>query len=147
MWSETGGRWGRRTWKLRRRQSGFPFRDKQRDFPWAICPVCGQEQYQEDLPLEEGRCLACRRRVRKREEDAMTLREMSVEYRAQAQALRGQMQELEKAWKQTEDPAERDNLEGRIWTLEVLWRETRDQAVLLERYYERGYHRNEKYTL
>ena len=87
MWSETGGRWGRRTWKLRRRQSGFPFRDKQRDFPWAICPVCGQEQYQEDLPLEEGRCLACRRRARKREEDAMTLREMSVEYRAQAQAL------------------------------------------------------------
>ena len=147
MWSETGGRWGRRTWKLRRRQSGFSFRDKQRDFLWAMCPVCGQEQYQEDLPLEEGRCLACRRRVRKREEDAMTLREMSVEYRAQAQALRGRMQELEKAWKQTEDPAERDNLEGRIWTLEVLWRETRDQAVLLERYYERGYHRNEKYTL
>lgn len=147
MWSETGGRWGRRTWKLRRRQSGFPFRDKQRDFPWAICPVCGQEQYQEDLPLEEGQCLACRRRARKREEDAMTLREMSVEYRAQAQALRGRMQELEKAWKQTEDPAERANLEGRIWTLEVLWRETRDQAVLLERYYERGYHRNEKYTL
>ena len=62
----------------------------------------------------------------------MTLREMSVEYRAQAQALRGRMQELEKAWKQTEDPAERANLEGRIWTLEVLWRETRDQAVLLE---------------
>ena len=147
MWSETGGRWGRRTWKLRRRQRGFPFRDKQRDFPWAICPVCGQEQYQEDLPLEEGRCLACRRRARKREEDAMTLREMSVEYRAQAQALRGRMQELEKAWKQTKDPAERANLEGRIWTLEVLWRETRDQAVLLERYYERGYHRNEKYTL
>lgn len=85
--------------------------------------------------------------LRKREEDAMTLREMSVEYRAQAQALRGRMQELEKAWKQTEDPAERANLEGRIWTLEVLWRETRDQAVLLERYYERGYHRNEKYTL
>ena len=77
----------------------------------------------------------------------MTLREMSVEYRAQAQALRGRMQELEKAWDQTEDPAERANLEGRIWTLEVLWRETRDQAVLLERYYERGYHRNEKYTL
>ena len=125
----------------------MPFRDKQRDFPWAICPVCGQEQYQEDLPLEEGRCLACRRRARKREEDAMTLREMSVEYRAQAQALRGRMQELEKAWKQTEDPAERANLEGRIWPLEVLWRETRDQAVLLERYYERGYHRNEKYTL
>ena len=117
MWSETGGRWGRRTWKLRRRQSGFPFRDKQRDFPWAICPVCGQEQYQEDLPLEEGRCLACRRRARKREEDAMTLREMSVEYRAQAQALRGRMQELEKAWKQTKDPAERANLEGRIWII------------------------------
>ena len=68
----------------------------------------------------------------------MTLREMSVEYRAQAQALRGRMQELEKAWKQTKDPAERANLEGRIWTLEVLWRETRDQAVLLERYYEGG---------
>lgn len=34
----------------------------------------------------------------------MTLREMSVEYRAQAQALRGRMQELEKAWKQTGGP-------------------------------------------
>ena len=45
----------------------------------------------------------------------MTLREMSVEYRAQAQALRGRMQELEKAWKQTGDPAERAKLEGRRW--------------------------------
>ena len=84
---------------------GFPFRDKQRDFPWAICPVCGQEQYQEDLPLEEGRCLACRRRARKREEDAMTLREMSVEYAGpRPSGVRDGWQELEKAMETDEGP-------------------------------------------
>lgn len=79
MWSEpeAGGEGDR---KLRRRQSGFPFRDKQRDFPGQSARV-RTRTVSEDLPLEEGRCLACRRRARKREEDAMTLREMSVEYR------------------------------------------------------------------
>lgn len=77
----------------------------------------------------------------------MTLQEMSVEYRAQAQVLRGRIKELEAARQKTEDPVEREKLWVRIWALDALWRETRDQAVLLERYYERGYRRNARYTL
>ena len=66
-----------------------PFRDKQQDAPREECPGCGQEQYWYDPPAREGLCPACRRRVREREENAMTLQEMSKEYRAQAQVLRG----------------------------------------------------------
>lgn len=77
----------------------------------------------------------------------MTLQEMSVEYRAQAQVLRGRIKELKAAQEAAEDPLEREKLQVRIWTLDTLWKETRDQAVLLERYYERGYRRNARYTL
>ena len=77
----------------------------------------------------------------------MTLQEMAVEYRAQARALRTRMGELEAAGAQTEDPDERERLRGRVCLLASMWRETRDLAVLLERYYERGYRRNGKYTL
>ena len=77
----------------------------------------------------------------------MTLQEMAVEYRAQARALRTRMGELEEAAAQTEDADERGRLEGRVYLLASMWRETRDLAVLLERYYERGYRRNGRYTL
>ena len=77
----------------------------------------------------------------------MTLQEMSVEYRAQAQVLRGRIKELEAARRAARDPVEQEKLQVRIWALDTLWREARDQAVLLERYYERGYRRNGKYTL
>lgn len=77
----------------------------------------------------------------------MTLREISVSYRAQAQLLRSRIRELEAKHKQTTDKDERLRLQCRIGMLQSLWRETRDQAVLLERYYERGYRRNARYTL
>lgn len=77
----------------------------------------------------------------------MTLQEMSVEYRAQAQALRGRIKELEAARQEARNPVEKEKLQVRIWALDTLWREARDQAVLLERYYERGYRRNARYTL
>lgn len=38
-------------------------------------------------------------------------------------------------------------LEGRIRLLRAMGREARELAVLCERYYERGYCRNGKYTL
>ena len=38
-------------------------------------------------------------------------------------------------------------MESRIRMLTDMWREARDLAVLCERYYERGYCRNGKYTL
>lgn len=125
----------------------YPYRDKQRDLPRFFCAGCGEEQYTYDGEAVPGLCLECSRRARKREEDAMTLREMSVEYRAQVQVLRDRIQELEQARAASGDPGERSRLEGRIHLLTTIWRETRDQAVLLERYYERGYRRNGRYTI
>ena len=42
---------------------------------------------------------------------------------------------------------EKEKLRQRIWALAIIWQETREQAALLERYYERGYRRNGRYTL
>lgn len=125
-----------------------PFRDKQRDPPVWICPVCGEEQYDHWDFAEDGgvcgRCLALRRQE---EERAMTLLELSVQYRAQARVLQERIRTLRQRQRGTEDRREQEQLQGRIWILAAIWRETRDQAVLLERYYERGYRRNGRYTL
>ena len=77
----------------------------------------------------------------------MTLLELSREYRAHADALKGRVRELRELLPVLEDPGEALLLAERIHTLQVMWRDTRDLAVLLERYYERGYRRNERYTL
>ena len=77
----------------------------------------------------------------------MTLREMSVEYRAQAQVLQGRIKELKTLRKTLQEEEERLRVDHRIHTLQLIWREARDLAVLLEHYYERGYRRNERYTL
>lgn len=77
----------------------------------------------------------------------MTLKEMGGEYRAQAQVLQARIRELREACRQAETEGEKEKLRQRIWTLAIIWQETREQAVLLERYYERGYRRNGRYTL
>ena len=77
----------------------------------------------------------------------MTLQEMGAAYRDQAQVLRRRIGELEEARLRAEERAEKDRLTWRIDLLRSIWRETRDLAVLLERYYERGYRRNGQYTL
>ena len=66
----------------------YPYRDKQGERPRFFCLRCGQEQYSYDPPGVGGICRRCRRQERKREENAMTLQEMSTTYRAQAQRLR-----------------------------------------------------------
>ena len=43
--------------------------------------------------------------------------------------------------------ADPDQLELRIRILSAMWREARDLAVLTDRYYERGYRRNVRYTI
>ena len=43
-------------------------------------------------------------------------------------------------------PAERGRLEQRIRELKVLQRDTREIALVLERYYDRRYHKNDRYT-
>ena len=77
----------------------------------------------------------------------MTLLELSVEYRASATALRERALLLESQQREERDEGRRMRLEDRIKMLRTMWREARDLAVLCERYYERGYRRNVKYTI
>lgn len=77
----------------------------------------------------------------------MTLQELSCQYRAQAEALKERTLTLQLLWARCRNPALREALAYRIRTLSVMRREARDLAVLCERYYERGYRCNERYTL
>ena len=124
-----------------------PFRDRQQTDLVGFCPACGGELYAGDAADEAGRCPLCVRRERERKENAMTLKEMGGAYRDQAEILRRRIRELQTALARTEEREEKDDLTGRIDLLQSIWRETRDLAVLLERYYERGYRRNAHYTL
>lgn len=78
----------------------------------------------------------------------MTLREMSASYLESAEALRRRIRELE--WEKRccgENDEAFIRLNRRIAELDPLLREARDLAVLTARYYDKGYHKNEKYTL
>lgn len=77
----------------------------------------------------------------------MTLLQLSVEYRKSASALSNRIVLLEGLSKASQDWDERCLLEARIRMLATMQREAREMAVLLERYYERGYRRNVKYTI
>ena len=79
-------------------------------------------------------------------ETHLTLKELSVEYRAHAQALEGRIRQLELRMEE-EDTEERGRLEDRVRMLSVMLREARELAVLTERYYDRGYRRNARYTI
>ncbi|HIW27597.1 MULTISPECIES: hypothetical protein [Pseudoflavonifractor] len=77
----------------------------------------------------------------------MTLLELSVEYRAHARALDFRICQLQAVLERTENEDQRLMLNERIHMLSTMLREARELAVLTERYYERGYRRNAKYTL
>lgn len=77
----------------------------------------------------------------------MTLLELSKEYRAQSEVLRGRILELQLLWSKTRNENLRCALAERIRVLTAMRREAREIAVICERYYERGYRRNERYTL
>ena len=79
-------------------------------------------------------------------EQTMTLIEISVEYRAQATVIQQRLRELQAQLPEL-DSDQKSTMEGRIRMLTVMWREARELAVLCERYYDRGYRRNGKYTL
>lgn len=71
----------------------------------------------------------------------MTLQEMSHTYHSQHAALRQRIRELTAA-------GVGEDTHGRIRRrLEEMAKENRDLAALLEHYYERGYLKNERYTL
>ena len=77
----------------------------------------------------------------------MTLAELSKDYEAAAQLLRNRLRLLRKLQKQATEPEEIFRIKRRINELTPMLTEMNELAELTARYYERGYYRNEKYTL
>lgn len=77
----------------------------------------------------------------------MTLKEMSKCYREAAIPLRQRLKLLRQMLAAAEDPEEVWRIKRRIAELTPLLTQMNELAELTERYYERGYYRNEKYTL
>lgn len=77
----------------------------------------------------------------------MTLTELSRCYEEAAVPLRRRLKELRQLLAQTEDPEEIWHLKRRIAELTPMLTQMNELAELTARYYERGYYRNEKYTL
>ena len=77
----------------------------------------------------------------------MTLLEMSACYAETAAVLSGILRELRARLRACTDEDERFRLRRRIALFSEVLTQTRDLAQLTAHYYERGYWRNEKYTL
>lgn len=77
----------------------------------------------------------------------MTLVEMSAVYQEDAQVLTERITLLYALLRGAGSAAERKRLRRRIDTLRDIRRQSKELAELTGRYYERGYYRNEKYTL
>lgn len=77
----------------------------------------------------------------------MTLLEMSVQYADSAALIRARIRELRAEARQQDDPEAARRLRQRIDVLTPMLRECRELAVLTARYYDRSYHKHERYTL
>ena len=77
----------------------------------------------------------------------MKLLELSALYDESATRIRVRMAQLRADAKEQTDPAAAQALRQRIAELTPLLREMRELAVLTAHYYDRSYHRNDKYTL
>ena len=77
----------------------------------------------------------------------MTLLEISHDYEASAALLRQRMKELRQMMKTEKDPEKLWHIRRRIIALTPLLTEMNELADLTAHYYDRGYWRNEKYTL
>lgn len=77
----------------------------------------------------------------------MTLLRMAADYRHSGDLIRLRIAALKEAQKQTRDLREKEQYEMRIQALSAMYRDTREVALVLERYYDRRYHGNERYRL
>ncbi len=77
----------------------------------------------------------------------MTLREMSGDYRHAASLLRNRLKVLRGRLAKETDPENIWHLRRRIAELTPILTQMNELAELTEHYYDRGYYRNEKYTL
>lgn len=77
----------------------------------------------------------------------MTLEELSKCYEEAAVPLRRRLRELRYMLAEATDPEEIWHIKRRIAELTPMLTQMNELAELTARYYERGYYRNEKYTL
>ncbi len=77
----------------------------------------------------------------------MTLKEIALCYEEAAIPLRARLRQLRQQLAVAEDPEEIWHLKRRIAELTPMLTQMNELAELCAHYYERGYYRNEKYTL
>ena len=77
----------------------------------------------------------------------MTLQQISQGYRMAAVPLRAKLRQLRQQLAVATDPEEIWHIKRRIAELTPMLTQVNELAELTEHYYERGYRRNEKYTL
>ena len=77
----------------------------------------------------------------------MTLLEISRDYKASAALLRKRQKELRQMMKTETDPQKLWHIRRRIIDLTPMLTEMNELADLTAHYYDRGYWRNEKYTV
>jgi hypothetical protein len=82
-----------------------------------------------------------------REGQTMTLKELSVCYEAAAVPLRARLHQLRQMLAQENDPEQIWHLKRRIAELTPMLTQMNELAELTAHYYDRGYYRNEKYTV
>ena len=76
----------------------------------------------------------------------MTLGEMAVEYRVHCAVLRQRIAQLRAMARQEADPLQAQALRERAADLTALYREGQEVALHMERYYDRRYRKNGKFT-
>lgn len=77
----------------------------------------------------------------------MSLAELSPAYEASARLLQRRMKQLRKAIRETNDPEEKWRLQRRLAELTPILTQMNELAELTAHYYDRGFWRNEKYTV
>ena len=77
----------------------------------------------------------------------MRLADLSAGYEESARLLRQRMKELRILLRQSGDPEEQWRLQRRLAELTPILTQMNELADLTAHYYDRGYWRNEKYTL
>lgn len=77
----------------------------------------------------------------------MTLLEMSDLYTESALAIHARICELRTAERAQSDPSEARRIHHRITSLQPLLREMRELSYLTNHYYDRSYHKHERYSL
>lgn len=77
----------------------------------------------------------------------MTMTELSLSYETSAALLRGRLRDLRRMLAAAETAEEEFRLKRRIADLTPMLTQMNELSELTGRYYERGYWRNEKYTV